>query len=59
MMTLWLVIGALFMTGIGIRFIYRVLGLTKVEAAAIFILVVVLVAINTGPAREMLMNLLY
>jgi hypothetical protein len=57
MMTLWIVIGALFMTGIGIRFTYRVLGLTPVEASAIFVLVVTLVTINTGPAREILMSL--
>ena len=57
MMTLWIVIGALFMTGIGIRFTYKVLGLTPVEATAIFIMVVTLVGINTGPARQLLMNL--
>ena len=57
MMTLWIVIGALFMTGIGIRFTYKVLGLTPVEASAVFVLVVTLVTINTGPAREILMNL--
>ena len=57
MMTLWIVIGALFMTGIGIRFTYKVLGLTPVEASAVFVLVVALVTINTGPAREILMNL--
>jgi hypothetical protein len=57
MMTLWLVIGALFMTGIGIRFTYRVLGLTPVEATAVFVLVVSLVTVNTGPAREILMTL--
>jgi len=57
MMTLWIVIGALAMTGIGIRFTYRVLGLTPVEASAVFVLVVALVTINTGPAREILMNL--
>jgi hypothetical protein len=57
MMTLWLVIGALFMTGTGIRFTYKVLGLTPVEASAVFVLVVTLVTINTGPAREILMNL--
>jgi len=57
MMTLWLVIGALFMTTIGIRFTYKVLGLTRVEAAAVFVLVVALVTINTGPAREVLMTL--
>lgn len=59
MMTLWIVIGCLFMTGIGIRFTYRVLGLTKVEAAAIFVLVVLLVGVNTAPAREALMKMLY
>jgi hypothetical protein len=57
MMTLWIVIGALFMTGIGIRFTYKVLGLTPAEATAVFVLVVTLVTINTGPAREILMNL--
>jgi hypothetical protein len=57
MMTLWIVLGALFMTGIGIRFTYRVLGLNPVEATAIFIMVVTLVGINTGPARQFLMNL--
>ena len=57
MMTLWIVLGALFMTGIGIRFTYKVLGLTRVEAAAVFVLVVALVTINTGPAREVLMTL--
>jgi hypothetical protein len=57
MMTLWIVIGALFMTGIGIRFTYKVLGLTPTEATAVFIIVVTLVTINTGPAREILMNL--
>ena len=57
MMTLWIVIGALFMTGTGIRFTYKVLGLTPAEASAVFVLVVTLVTINTGPAREILMNL--
>ena len=50
MMTLWIVIGCLFMTGIGIRFTYRVLGLTKVEATAVFVLIVLLVGVNTAPA---------
>ena len=59
MMTLWIVIGCLFMTGIGIRFTYRVLGLTKVEAAAVFVLIVLLVGVNTAPAREALMRLLH
>lgn len=57
MMTLWIVLGALFMTGIGIRFTYKVLGLTRVEAAAVYAMIVVLVGINTGPARELIMNL--
>lgn len=58
MVTLWIVIGCLFMTGIGIRFTYRALGLTPVEAAAVYILIVTLVGINTAPARQFLMNLL-
>jgi len=57
MMTLWIVLGALFMTGIGIRFTYRVLGLTRVEAAALYAVVVMLVGINTAPARELIMHL--
>ena len=57
MMTLWIVLGALFMTGIGIRFTYRVLGLTPVEATAVFVMIVTLVGVNTGPARQILMNL--
>jgi hypothetical protein len=57
MLTLWIVIGCLFMTGIGIRFTYRVLGLTPAEATAVFILMVVLVGINTAPARSLLMSL--
>jgi hypothetical protein len=59
MTTLWIVIGCLFLTGIGIRFTYRVLGLTRAEAAAVFVLIVMLVGINTAPAREALMRLLY
>ena len=59
MMTLWIVLGALFMTGIGIRFTYRVLGLTPVEATAVFVMIVTLVGVNTGPARQILMNLFY
>ena len=58
MITLWIVIGCLFMTGIGIRFTYRVLGLTPVEAAAVFVIIVTLVGINTAPARTLLMTLL-
>ncbi len=57
MITLWIVIGCMFMTGIGIRFTYKVLGITPAEAVAIFILVVTLVGINTAPAREILMSL--
>lgn len=57
MMTLWIVLGALFMTGIGIRFTYKVLGLTPAEATAVFVLMVVLVGINTAPARQLLMSL--
>ena len=57
MLTLWIVIGCLFMTGIGIRFTYKVLGLTPAEATAMFVLMVVLVGINTAPAREFLMSL--
>ena len=57
MMTLWIVLGCFFMIGIGIRFTYKVLGLTPVEASAVFVLVVTLIGINTAPARQLLMNL--
>jgi hypothetical protein len=57
MLTLWIVIGCLFMTGIGVRFTYKVLGLTPAEATAVFVLMVVLVGLNTAPAREILMQL--
>ena len=57
MMTLWIVIGALFMVGIGIRFTYKVLGLNPVEAAAVFVLVVALVGPNSGPGLHLIMNL--
>jgi len=57
MITLWIIIGCLFLTGIGIRFLYRVLGLSPVEATAIFALIVVLVGINTGTARLMIAQL--
>ena len=59
MLTLWIILGCLFMTGIGIRFTYRVLGLTSAEATAIFVLIVILVGINTGPAHQLLIHLLY
>jgi hypothetical protein len=52
-----MVLGALFMTGIGIRFTYRVMGLTRVEAAVVYAMVVVLVGVNTAPAREIIMRL--
>jgi hypothetical protein len=45
------------MTGIGIRFTYRVLGITRVEAVAVFVMIVALVGINTAPARQLIMNL--
>jgi hypothetical protein len=57
MITLWIVIGCMFMTGIGIRFTYRVLGLTPVEATAVFVLIVALVGVNSGPVRQMIAQL--
>jgi hypothetical protein len=54
MVALWIVIGCLFLTGIGIRFMYRVLGLTPTEATAVFVLIVMLVAVNSGPARQVI-----
>ena len=57
MVALWIVIGCLFLTGIGIRFMYRVLGLTPVEATAVFVLIVTLVGVNSGPARQIISQL--
>jgi len=57
MITLWIVIGCLFMTGIGVRFTYRVLGLTLVEATAVFVLIVALVGVNSGPVRQIIAQL--
>jgi hypothetical protein len=57
MLALWVIIGCLFMTGIGIRFTYRVLGLTPAEATAVFVLVVILIGINSGPARQVISSL--
>ena len=57
MVALWIVIGCLFMTGIGIRFTYKVLGLTRVEAAAVYVLVISLVAVNSATARQFLSTL--
>jgi hypothetical protein len=57
MVALWIILGCLFLTGIGIRFLYRVLGLTAVEATAVFVIIVMLVAINSGPARQIIAQL--
>lgn len=57
MLALWVVIGCLFMTAIGIRFTYRVLGLTPAEATAVFVLIVMLVGVNSGPARQFIAQL--
>lgn len=57
MVALWIVIGCMFMTGIGIRFTYKVLGLTPAEATAVFVLMVTLVGVNTAPAKVFLMSL--
>jgi len=47
----------MFVTGIGIRFVYRVIGLTPVEAMAVYALVVAFVGINTAPAKQLIMTL--
>ena len=52
MLALWIIIGCLFVTGIGIRFTYKVLGLKPAEAVAVFVLIVLLVGVNTAPARQ-------
>jgi hypothetical protein len=49
-----MVIGCLFVTGIGVRFTYRVLGLKPAEAVAVFALIVMLVSVNTAPARQLI-----
>jgi hypothetical protein len=45
------------MTGIGIRFTYKVLGLTPAESTAVFLLIVMLIGVNSGPARQMISQL--
>jgi hypothetical protein len=57
MLMLWIIIGCLFLAGIGIRFMYRVLGLTPVEATAVYVLIVLLVGVNSGPARQLIAQL--
>ena len=52
MLALWIVIGCLFVTGIGIRFTYKVLELKPAEAVAVFVLIVLLVGVNTAPAQQ-------
>ncbi|HNY66179.1 MAG TPA: hypothetical protein PKM41_12150 [Deltaproteobacteria bacterium] len=42
------------MTGIGIRFTYKVLGLTPAEAAAVYVLIIMLIGVNSGPARQLI-----
>ena len=54
MLTLWIVIGCLFITGIGVRFTYKVLGLKPAEATAVYALIVMLIAVNTAPARQLI-----
>jgi hypothetical protein len=57
MLALWVIIGCLFMTGIGVRFTYKVLGLTPAEATAVFVLIVMLIGVNSGPARQVIAQL--
>ena len=54
MMAFWIVIGCLFLTGIGIRFMYKVMGLTSIEASVVFVLITLLVGINAAPVRELI-----
>lgn len=54
MLALWIIIGCLFLTGIGIRFTYRVLGLTPVEATAVYALIIMLVGVNSAPVRQLI-----
>ena len=54
MLILCIVIGCMFLTGIGVRFTYKVLGLTPAEAVAIYVLIVMLVGVNTAPARQII-----
>ena len=58
MIALWTVLGCLFILGLGMRFGYRVLGLTPAEAAAVFVIIAMLVGINTGPGLKLLMEIL-
>ena len=58
MIVFWIVLGCLFMIGIGVRFTFGVLGLTPAEAAALLILIVILVGINSAPVHQFIMRLL-
>jgi len=57
MITLWILIGCLFLTGLGVRFTYKVLGLTRVEAVAIYFLIITLTVVNTAPVRVLIGSL--
>lgn len=54
MTTLWIIIGCLFITAIGMRFVYTFLGLTKVEASITYMLILFLILVNTAPIRELI-----
>ena len=54
MITLWIVLGCFFCIMLGCRFTYKVLGLTRVEAVAIYLLIITLTVVNTAPIRVLI-----
>jgi len=58
MTILWIIIGCLGLTGVGLRFVRKALGLTPAETTIVFVIITLLVGINTGPVRELLMKLI-
>ncbi len=57
MLAFWIIIGCLFLTAIGLRFVYRVLGLTPAEALSVYMLIVMLVGVNSAPVRQLIAQL--
>ena len=58
MITLWIVLGNIFFTGLGIRFVYKAIGLTKAEAVIIYLLIIGIVALNSAPTLMFLSMLM-
>lgn len=51
MESLWIVIGCLFIIGIGIRFLNKFIDLKISENITIFVMIILLIGINSSPIR--------